>query len=50
MTALVFGAYLAAIFAIGAAALRRTASEGDYWIAGGRLGWFLGGATTARRS
>ena len=47
MTALVFGAYLAAIFAIGAAALRRTASEGDYWIAGGRLGWFLGGATLA---
>lgn len=47
MTAVVFGAYLAAIFAIGAAALRRTRTEGDYWIAGGRLGWFLGGATLA---
>lgn len=46
-TALVFGAYLAAIFAIGAAALRRTGGERDYWIAGGRLGWFLGGATLA---
>ncbi len=47
MTAAVFGAYLAAIFAIGAVALRRTRTEGDYWIAGGRLGWFLGGATLA---
>ncbi len=47
MTFVVFGAYLAAIFAIGAAALRRTRTEGDYWIAGGRLGWLLGGATMA---
>ena len=47
MTAAVFAAYLAAIFAIGWAALRRTRNEGDYWIAGGRLGWFLGGATLA---
>ena len=47
MTAIVFGAYLAAIFAIGAVALRRTRTEGDYWIAGGRLGWLLGGATLA---
>ncbi len=28
-------------------ALRRTRNESDYWIAGGRLGWFLGGATLA---
>ena len=47
MTAIVFGAYLAAIFAIGAVALRRTRTEGDYWIAGGKLGWLLGGATLA---
>ena len=47
MTAVIFGAYLAAIFVIGAAALRRTRTEGDYWIAGGKLGWFLGGATLA---
>ncbi len=47
MTGIVFGAYLAAIFLIGWVALRRTRSEGDYWIAGGRLGWVLGGATLA---
>ena len=47
MTAAVFSVYLLAIFAIGAAALKRTRTEGDYWIAGGRLGWFLGGATLA---
>ncbi len=47
LTFVVFGAYLAAIFAIGAVALRRTRTEGDYWIAGGKLGWLPGGATMA---
>lgn len=43
----VFLAYFAAVFAIGAYALRATRNERDYWIAGGNLGWFTGGATLA---
>jgi SSS family transporter len=43
----VFLGYFAVVFAIGALALRATRSEADYWIAGGRLGWFAGGATMA---
>ncbi|HSM03692.1 MAG TPA: sodium/solute symporter [Longimicrobiales bacterium] len=43
----VFGCYFAALFALGAWALRRTRDESDYWIAGGRLGWLTGGATLA---
>lgn len=43
----VFAAYFAAVFGIGWLSLGRTRSEEDYWIAGGRLGWFTGGATLA---
>jgi len=43
----VFGLYFAALFALGAWALRRTRDEADYWIAGGKLGWLTGGATLA---
>ena len=44
---IVFGAYFAVVFAIGWMSLRRTDDESDYWIAGGRLGWLVGGATLA---
>jgi len=44
---LVFGAYFLIVFAIGWYSLRATRDEEDYWIAGGRLGWFTGGATLA---
>ncbi|MEQ8330489.1 MAG: sodium:solute symporter family protein [Longimicrobiales bacterium] len=43
----VFAAYFVVVFAIGWISLRRTASDEDYWIAGGDLGWFVGGATLA---
>jgi SSS family transporter len=43
----VFGAYFAVVFAIGWISLRRTDDESDYWIAGGNLGWLVGGATLA---
>ena len=42
-----FIAYFLVVFAIGWVSLRRTSSEEDYWIAGGNLGWFTGGATLA---
>ncbi len=42
-----FTAYFGLIFAIGYLSLRRTRSEADYWIAGGKLGWLVGGATIA---
>ncbi|RMH15765.1 MAG: hypothetical protein D6701_09685 [Gemmatimonadetes bacterium] len=45
--AVVFGLYFALVFALGWVSLRRTRSEGDYWIAGGSLGWLVGGATLA---
>jgi SSS family transporter len=35
------------VFAIGWYSLRATRTEQDYWIAGGNLGWFTGGATMA---
>ena len=44
---LVFSLYFLIIFLIGLYGLRRTKNEVDYWIAGGRLGWPLGGATMA---
>ena len=44
---LVFGVYFLAIFGIGWYSLRQTRGEKDYWIAGGNLGWILGGATLA---
>lgn len=43
----VFVAYFLVVFAIGWYALRATRTEEDYWIAGGELGWFFGGATLA---
>ncbi len=43
----VFVLYFAVVFAIGWLSLRRTTDESDYWIAGGRLGWLVGGATMA---
>ncbi len=39
--------YFVVVFAIGWYALRATRSEADYWIAGGKLGWLVGGATMA---
>lgn len=43
----VFIAYFLIVFAIGWYSLRQTRDEADYWIAGGRLGWLMGGATIA---
>lgn len=43
----VFVAYFGVVFAIGWYSLRATSGEKDYWIAGGELGWFTGGATMA---
>jgi len=45
--AAVFLGYFVVVFAIGWLSLRRTRDEADYWIAGGKLGWFTGGATLA---
>jgi SSS family transporter len=44
---IVFAAYFALVFGIGWYSLRATADETDYWIAGGDLGWAVGGATMA---
>ena len=41
----IFIGYFLIIFAIGWYSLRRTKYESDYWIAGGKLGWLVGGAT-----
>lgn len=43
----VFLGYFAVVFFIGWLALRATHDEKDYWIAGGNLGWVLGGGTLA---
>jgi len=43
----VFMGYFVVVFAIGWYGLRATRDEKDYWIAGGELGWFTGGATMA---
>ena len=43
----VFGFYFLIVFGIGWFSLRKTRNETDYWIAGGKLGWALGGATLA---
>ena len=43
----VFGGYFAVVLLIGLWALRRSESESEYWIAGGKLGWLTGGATLA---
>jgi len=43
----IFGVYFALVGLIGWYSLRQTSDENDYWIAGGNLGWLLGGATIA---
>lgn len=43
----IFIGYFVVVFAIGWLSLRHTKDEADYWIAGGKLGWFTGGATLA---
>lgn len=43
----VFGIYFVVLFLIGALSLRLTRNESDFWIAGGELGWLVGGATLA---
>lgn len=45
--AVVFASYFVLVFALGWLSLRRTESETDYWIAGGKLGWLVGGSTLA---
>jgi len=47
LQAWVFIAYFLVVFAIGWLSMLRTRDEADYWIAGGKLGWFTGGATLA---
>lgn len=43
----VFTLYFAVVFGIGFYSMRKTSDESDYWIAGGKLGWMVGGATLA---
>lgn len=42
---IVFTLYFLLVFAIGYFSLKNTTDEKDYWIAGGNLGWLVGGAT-----
>jgi len=44
---IIFAGYFLLVFAIGWLSLRWTKSEEDYWIAGSKLGWGIGGATMA---
>ena len=44
---IIFIGYFLLIFGIGWLSLRWTKSEEDYWIAGSKLGWGIGGATMA---
>ncbi len=41
----IFLLYFALVFLIGWFSLKNTRSESDYWIAGGKMGWLVGGAT-----
>ena len=41
----VFILYFLLVFGIGWLSLKQTQNEKDYWIAGGKLGWLVGGAT-----
>jgi len=43
----VFVLYFLVVFGIGWYSFRETSDESDYWIAGGKLGWAVGGATLA---
>lgn len=43
----VFVAYFLLVFGLGWYGLRRTRDTSDYWIAGGKLGWLVGGSTVA---
>lgn len=47
MQLLIFVAYFLVVFGIGWYSLQATRDEEDYWIAGGQLGWAVGGATLA---
>lgn len=42
---IIFAGYFLLIFLIGWLSLVQTKTEEDYWIAGGKLGWLVGGAT-----
>ena len=44
---IIFVGYFLLIFLIGWLSLKWTKSEEDYWIAGSKLGWGIGGATMA---
>lgn len=44
---IIFILYFVVVFLIGWYSMRATQSESDYWIAGGKLGWGVGGATMA---
>ena len=44
---LIFALYFVLIFFIGWLSLKKTQNEEDYWIAGGKLGWLVGGSTMA---
>lgn len=44
---IIFNLYFLIVFAIGWYSMRATKNEKDYWIAGGKLGWGVGGATMA---
>jgi len=44
---ILFGLYFVVVFLIGWYSMRATSNESDYWIAGGKLGWGVGGATMA---
>jgi len=42
---IIFVTYFLIVFAIGWVSLKKTTNEADYWIAGGKLDWLVGGAT-----
>lgn len=44
---IVFAFYFLLVFGLGWYGLRRTRDTSDYWIAGGNLGWLVGGSTVA---
>lgn len=44
---LTFGLYFLLISLVGWVSLKQTQDESDFWIAGGKLGWLMGGATLA---